>query len=274
MAALKGMQVQKVKSNPLFYRQIENTVLRKNCIEYMISQNELGGTTLTEGVNLQTTHVLSDNVNLGTYADKVKFFEQAFEWNLMSYFFYPFYWAPRPKWEDLYNVEEVDDPLFRSFLQSGMARVIITVRPGFEELVNWYMATGQVWNGGQVPTMNDPLFISIVAELSQPEGVVEETWESRVPTSLTVIQAGTIGLNVQGLPCDEECRDNLMFDSDGQPVLDANGNQINIIGQNDDTVQLGNITDELVEVSESIEEIKTDIEEIKTTLDTIAAANN
>jgi hypothetical protein len=29
------------------------------------------------------------------------------------------------------------------------------------------MATGQVWNGGQVPTLNDPLYISIVEEMQQ-----------------------------------------------------------------------------------------------------------
>ena len=30
----KAMQLEKVRTNPLFYRQIENMVLRKNCIEY------------------------------------------------------------------------------------------------------------------------------------------------------------------------------------------------------------------------------------------------
>ena len=105
-----------------------------------------------------------------------------------------------------------------------MARVIVTARPGFEEVVNWYMATGQIWNGGQVPTVDDPLFLSIVEELKIPEGKVEETWETRVPTSLTVIQAGSIGLNVEGLPCNTDCNDFRLFDSDGIEILDADGN--------------------------------------------------
>ncbi len=106
-----------------------------------------------------------------------------------------------------------------------MARVIVTVRPGFEEAVNWFMKTGQVWNGGQVTTLDDPLFISIVEELRTTTGTVEETWESRVPTSLTVIQAGSLGLEVtQALPCDDDCKDYKLFDSDGNPVLDTNGN--------------------------------------------------
>lgn len=273
MAELKSMHVEKIKMNPLFYRQIENMVLRKNCIEYMVSHDVLGGTPLVEGAGVIGTHVKYDSLDLETYAAKVKFFEQAFEWNLMSYNFYPFYWAEKSKWQDLYNVEEVDDPLFRSFLQSGMARVIVTVRPGFEEVVNWYMATGQVWNGGQVPTMDDPLFISIVQELRQPEGAVEETWESRVPTSLTVIQAGTIGLNVEGLPCDVDCSDYKVFDSDGHQVFNADGTpkSSNPIEQSVDEhgnpIQMGNITDELATVTDSIAEIQTDIQDIKTTLE-------
>ncbi|WP_294299323.1 hypothetical protein [uncultured Chryseobacterium sp.] len=55
-------------------------------------------------------------------------------------------------------------------MQSGMARVIVTVRPGFEEAVRHFMATGQIWNGGEVPVIDDPLFLSIVDEMRKTEG--------------------------------------------------------------------------------------------------------
>lgn len=229
-------------TNPLFFREIENTILRKNCIEYLASHEALGEKPLLiNSSSVENFRVDYNNPELETYAAKVKFFEQAFEWNLMSYFFYPFYWADKNKWEELYNINDIDDPTFRAFLRSGMARVIITVRPGFEEVVNWYMTTGQIWNGGQVPAVNDPLFVSIIEELREPEGEVEETWESRVPTSLTVIQAGSIGLNVQGLPCNTECDDNLLFDSDGNPVFDAAGNSLKVFEQTN-TMLGGSIT--------------------------------
>ena len=229
LAMLKAIQGEKVRTNPGFYRQIENVVLRKNCIDYLISNEGLGKNHLTALDSLTTARVDYNSRALETYAAKVKFFEQAFEWNLMSYYFYPFYWANKANWETLYNINDIDDPTFRAFLQSGMARVILTVRPGFEEAVNWYMATGQVWNGGQVPTMDDELFVSIIEELRNQEGEVEETWESRVPTSLTVIQAGSIGLNVQGLPCNTECADNLLFDSDMNPIVQSD----NLIGDSE-----------------------------------------
>ena len=226
VAQAKAMQSEKVRTNPMFYRQIENLVLRKNCIEYLASHETLGAKSMLSVLqDIQNIQVSYNDPQLEIYANKVKFFEQAFEWNLMSYNFYPFYWANKTNWASLYNINETDDAIFRAFLQSGMARVIVTVRPGFEEAVNWYMATGQVWNGGQVPTMDDPLYISIVEELRETTGMVEETWETRVPTSLTIIQAGSVGLQVEsGLPCDEDCKDYKLFDSDGNLVVDSDGN--------------------------------------------------
>jgi hypothetical protein len=231
----------KAKTNPGFYRQVENTILRKNCIAYMLGHENMGKNMLL-GSNAKDLRVKND-AELDIYTSQVKFLEQAFEWDLMSYHFYPFYWANKEKWAELYNPNEANDPIFRAFLQSGMARVILTVRPGFEEAVNWFMATGQVWNGGQVPAVDDPLFVSIIKELQTQEGEVEETWESRVPTSLTIIQAGSMGLNVvNALPCNSDCDDNTLFDSDGQPILDAEGNPIKsfvktdaLIGDNSQT---------------------------------------
>jgi hypothetical protein len=224
-AAQQEKQKEAITINPGFYREIERTVLRKNCITYLLGHENIGQNMINNRESLTGITANYTNVALNNYAAQVKFFEQAFEWDIMSYNFYPFYWANKEKWGELYQVKN-NDPLFRAFLQSGMARVIITVRPGFEEMVNWYMATGQIWNGGQVPTLDDEEFVSIVEELRNPESEVEETWETRVPTSLTVIQAGAIGLNVDGLPCDTDCDDWLQFDSDGNPVLDVDGNPI------------------------------------------------
>ena len=188
-----------VETNPGFYRQIENTILRKNCISYLVSDAQMGkkfyhGTTATD---IQPTVT----AQMDQYAAMVKFIEQAFEWEIMSYKFYPFYWGNRQEWQQNYQ-KEVSDPLFRSFLQSGMARVIVSIRPGFEEAVMYFMATGQIWNGGQVPAIGDDLYLSIVEELKNPTYYIDETWETRVPTTLTIIQAGNIGLTDTKLPCD------------------------------------------------------------------------
>lgn len=221
-------------TNPGFYRQIENIVLRKNCISYLLDQNPSAPFTYGKKMyNDQSTfegYEVTVNNQLSQYASFVKFMEQAFEWEIMSYNFYPYYWGNRNDWKDLYNYNESDDPIFRSFMQSGMARVIVTVRPGFEEAVALYMSTGILWNGGEMPVIGNPLYISIVDEVKQAKSVPEgKPWITRVPTTLTILQAGSIGLQVdKALPCDctgkEDFENPELIPCDSN--FDLNGNQL------------------------------------------------
>lgn len=213
----QGVQI--LGDNPGFYRQIENTVLRKNCISYLIDQNPDAALSFGKQ-GLITTNDGSDTVNLANmkvavgadldrYSSFVKFMEQAFEWDIMSYHFYPYYWANRNAWSAMYQYNDTHDHLFKAFMQSGMARVIVTVRPGFEEAVRYYMQTGQIWNGGEVPVIEDELYLSIVEELRQPKGeALGKAWWTRVPTALTILQAESIGLKVdKALPYNDDLSD-------------------------------------------------------------------
>ena len=136
------------------------------------------------------------NENLDEYTALAKFLEQAFEWSIKDYTFYPYYWANRAEWKKMYLSESVD-PLFRSFLQAGMARVIVTVKPGFEEAVQYFLVTGKVWFGGITPVIGDPLYMSIAQEMREPTGKPQgKYWITRIPTTLTIIQAKSTGLDV------------------------------------------------------------------------------
>lgn len=218
LAEKQALGVQILGTNPGFYRDIENTILRKNCISYLIDQNvdakrtygkdfhRINGTGSKQ--TFENTELLL-GADLDDYAAFVKFIEQAFEWDIMSYNFYPYYWANRQKWVEMYQYDQTHDHIFKAFMQSGMARVIVTVRPGFEEAVRYYMQTGQIWNGGEVPVIEDELYLSIVDELRLPEGEkVGKAWWTRIPTSMTILQAQSIGLNVtKALPFNDDLTD-------------------------------------------------------------------
>ena len=139
------------------------------------------------------------------YSSHVKFFEQAIDWSLMAYLFYPYYWASKCVWVDLLQTTEANDSIFEGFLQSGMASAVIPVRKGFEDAVNYYLETGDIWNGGGlVLDFDDDLYLSIDEELQEIEGAVEEEWETRVPTTLTIVQGNSVYLEDEGLPCCDE----------------------------------------------------------------------
>lgn len=227
LAEFQSQTAEQRRTNPLFNRDIENMVLRKNCISYILGYDYLGknfqaGTTVFDhsimpdavGPDGVVLTEVQGGISLIQYASMAKFIEQAFEWEIMSYIFYPFYWGTGKDWETLYG-GNADDTLFAKFIQSGLARVVITVRPGFEDAVNWFLNTGQIWNGmSSPPVIGDDMYLSIVEELQEPEYFVEGSWETRVPSTLTVIQAGIIGLDASGLPC--ECKRE--YDGDGNVI--------------------------------------------------------
>jgi hypothetical protein len=209
----KSNGIQMLNSNPLFYREIEQMVLRKNCISYLIddkntnSKRRFGRKMYNDDANFKNFQVTVSQ-DMDDYTSFVKFMEQAFDWNLMSYSFYPYYWGNREEWKDLYQYES-NDPIFKAFMQAGMSRVVVTVKPGFEDAVMHYMTFGQIWNGGQMPILGDPLYISIVDELKEQEYTVEETWKTVLPTNLIGLQKSGVSVDATGLPCGDGCNDGI-----------------------------------------------------------------
>ncbi|MCU1574238.1 MAG: hypothetical protein JWO93_2320 [Micrococcaceae bacterium] len=126
---------------------------------------------------------------LGAY---VQFLEQAFEWENMSYVMYPYFWTAAPGWPDLLT-EQSADPQYEEFLRSGSARVVLSVRPGYEGAADWFMCTGFPWAGKQAPKPDDPNYISIADEIAQQTGAPDDgiatghSWEVRLPTTLLTL---------------------------------------------------------------------------------------
>lgn len=204
-AEQKEKEAQAKERQDTFYRYMEHDVLKHNCIAYLLQDYlyTLGQET-TNGTDEKTkmdNFQVYLNENLDRYTALAKFMEQAFEWEIMDYTFYPYYWANRKSWQEFYLSESMD-PLFRSFLQAGMARIIVTVKPGFEAAVQFFLETGLIWNGGSVPVIGDPMYMSIVDEMRQPTGEPQgKYWITRIPTTLTILQDKSTGLPVdQPLP--------------------------------------------------------------------------
>jgi hypothetical protein len=69
----------------------------------------------------------------------VRFFEEAFEWDQMSYFLHPYFWGRRASWDPRQRITVSEDPQHEAFLKAGSARVIVPVTPGYEDRVLHYL---------------------------------------------------------------------------------------------------------------------------------------
>ena len=144
-------------------------------------------------------HPTPDLAELASTAPTIRFLQQAFEWEHMAWVFYPYFWGRRSQWEHTVTATHTD-PDFAAFLNSGAARLSISVRPGFEGLVKHFMETGEVYPDG-MPAIGDPGYVSFINEqmtvLGAPGDEVAwppdapREWDIVAPTPLVLVRTST-----------------------------------------------------------------------------------
>ena len=185
--------------NPRINREIEQTELKKQCVKMLMNFSMFGK---FDAMHLGTDTTPPDFDVLDAIGEGkiIQFFEQAFEWENITYLFYPYFWGRRESWIESSTTYDAD-PLFTKFLQAGSARVVLPVRPGYNDVIVYYIQTGNVWGQDGNPPLikkddssSNDLFISIAEELrdqtddlakAKPEG---EPWEVILPTTLVWLQ--------------------------------------------------------------------------------------
>lgn len=193
--------------NPEINRSIEREELKRACITLWTSYQfdntpciESGdGTVIPPKLPEIKLGIANSNVEL------IKFLEQAFDWDNITYEFYPYYWARKDKWIELYALEN-PDPLFEKFLKAGFARVKVPVQPSFTPAVLYYQWTGLIPQNSDIPALSpssDPevrLYNSYLEEIKDEEDLPDitkeieirkddpDTWLVKIPTSLVWLQ--------------------------------------------------------------------------------------
>jgi hypothetical protein len=176
--------------NPAFNQRLIANELRKQCLTLLTAQqfDAFGALELSSQGYAQP--------NLARTAVQmpyVRFFEQAFEWEHIVYFFYPYFWGWKNGWAKRMLLDDLD-PDFADFLRAGAGRVVFPVRPGFEAAVIHYLDTGEIWNGGPPPNITSSLYVPIVTEIAEAdqrpgdEVPVGDPWEVSLPTTLVRIR--------------------------------------------------------------------------------------
>lgn len=174
--------------SPTRIQQIIREELKKHCISILTGYRyDMGG--VVDPAN-PTNFNFNAAYMMGRF---VRFFEQAFEWDQIQYVLYPYFWSRKDTWRDR-TIRDDTDPQFSEFMRSVYARVVISVRPGFEAAVSHYMETKSIWNGTGEPDVNSDLYLPIVDEIRERTGgdkgetPVGLPWETRMPTPLVLVR--------------------------------------------------------------------------------------
>jgi hypothetical protein len=173
--------------NPFVNREIERNEIKRHVIALLLANYFNGIGAMVERV-APCGYPEIDFSKLEHDAPIIRFFEQVFEWNYVTYLFYHSMWARKCKWPELID-EDSGDPLFDKFLMAGAARVQVPVRNGMEEYFAWFLKTGQIWGASGIPPISgDDEYVSMIQELKESKqgdyadrpGLIEATQGSDV----------------------------------------------------------------------------------------------
>lgn len=155
----------KFDQNPFMLSETIKKQLKHSALEYITCQffDEKNGMRN----NVQPCGLPQMNIREAEkFGEKVRFLEHAFEWKFMSYMLYPYFYADKCSWSEKLQ-EEASNGLFQEFLQSGEARISVSIRPGFEELVQYFLEEGELWGGLGLPAYGDPTYLPIHQEIKE-----------------------------------------------------------------------------------------------------------
>lgn len=181
--------------NPALNLELMRDELKKHCLSIFTDQHfDLFDAIDTGYYGLPQVDVF-EAAGEGAY---VRFFEQAFEWEHLTWVTYPYFWGRKSEWAERIHYED-PDPLFNQFLKAGYCRVSVPARPGFEGAIDHFMSFGELWNGGPLPPVSSPLYLRVADELAErlerpgdevPQG---DPWTVRLPTTLIRLRSdGTL----------------------------------------------------------------------------------
>jgi hypothetical protein len=105
--------------------------LKKNCISILTDQHYDAFDAIDTVAGLPEINIYQAEAE-GAY---VRFFEQAFEWEEMTWLTYPYFWGRKSQWPARIAFSD-PDPAFEDFLKAGFCRAVAPVRPGFETAVD------------------------------------------------------------------------------------------------------------------------------------------
>jgi hypothetical protein len=191
--------------NPVVNREVEREELKRACLWLWADADVDVPDGITAPVpNDPTSFPEIRRAAAINSANTIKFFESCFDWENMSYTFYPYYWGRRNTWTASFAIDD-PDPLFAAFQRAGYARVVVPVDPIYNAAVIYYQLGGPIGvsNIPDLSTATDPdsiLANSYLTDLADatgiepPQGESEiraddpDTWLVKVPTDLVWLQ--------------------------------------------------------------------------------------
>ncbi len=177
-AQIAALQAQINSVDTLTLRREENDEIMKCVLRWLLGPSfeympdsviklfQAAGGDLDYGVNFTGNEALPNTINWNLMyqnEDRISFINQAIDWDNVTYFLYSYFWDVPKSWEFIRQIQHPDS-IRQAFLRAGSARVILTVRPGWEVAWTYFVEYGST-------SLPDPLpshpYLTIAEQIAE-----------------------------------------------------------------------------------------------------------
>jgi hypothetical protein len=156
-AQITALQQQLNSVDTLTLRREENDEIMKCALRWLLGHNfefmpnnvvqyfkQQGGADLTYGIDFtgnDTNLSASDWTVVTQNEDRINFINQAIDWDNVLYYVYSYFWDVPQSWDFIRQIQH-PDATRQAFLRAGSARVVLTVRQGWEVAWTYFVEFG------------------------------------------------------------------------------------------------------------------------------------
>jgi hypothetical protein len=184
-----------------------NEELPQNLIQLQGELTDPGVDEVRRGFYSSTTNAVADEMVWRAtlrHGQLINYLHQAIEWENVNFILYPYFWSEPTRWNFKQSLAHADSTHLE-FLRSGAARVVVTIRPGFEKSWLNLVASGDLAlaEGPAAPYLRIAEQIKAASEQYQPRtagvqnldepGLLIDEWREWVPTgAIDVVRGSTL----------------------------------------------------------------------------------
>jgi len=164
---ITALQNQINNVDTLTLRREENDEIMKCAIRWILGKNfefmpqnvinlfkQQSGADITHGVDFtgpDTNLSTADWTVVRQHEDTINFINQAIDWDNVLYFLYSYFWDVPQSWDFIRQIQH-PDATRQAFLRAGSARIVLTVRKGWERAWTYFAEYYQTTLPSQMPS--------------------------------------------------------------------------------------------------------------------------
>ena len=190
----KDLKNKERSRDPFYNREIEQAELKRSAI-YLMGQ-EFDRTGAINGKSEPCGYPELNRPKADEFGYDWYFWDRAFDWGLMNYSFFDYFWNQMCSWPSKFDPDD-PDALFKAFRRAGYARVFIPVAEGMEEDLAYYFKTGIKWGyTGKPPAdPNDTRWRDLVTEIRHQRDCYQSDREGQIDFTVTVSTPNVVGIH-------------------------------------------------------------------------------